>query len=424
MTLVSRSIGEGHVAAGTGRPGDVHRVGAGVPRRRSGITSRIHARPCDRREVRLYRRWRTSRRWAKRRDPRARLTTPAFRSRSDACSPVTDAFRGDHRRGAHLWSRARRTRDDRSSCTWRPAARVRHHHLAMVSDDDDIRAAAFDRIAVGQSAWRCERPRTRAHPGPPDQGSRPRPAADTHRPDPGEPACAGRARRARASPRSSTIAGARASRERAADATTSGRRMALARVDRKTPRIRGPPAMMANRLWQYHFGRGLAPHPQRLRPARPRADASGAARLAGRRRSSIGAWSLKAMHRLIMTSRTYRHELVPRAPVEALAADPDQRRLLWRFRHAASDGRRDPRLDSGRQRHAQSPDGRPRRLPTDARGDSRHRVAPRRGVGTLDRPIRPRGAACTSTSKRSLLTPLLDDASIWRTPMRRVRCGS
>ena len=47
--------------------------------------------------------------------------------------------------------------------------------------------------------------------------------------------------------------------------------------------------VMVNRIWQYHFGRGIVADAERLRHAGPAADAPGAARLAGHAGSSRAA---------------------------------------------------------------------------------------------------------------------------------------
>jgi hypothetical protein len=109
-------------------------------------------------------------------------------------------------------------------------------------------------------------------------------------------------------------------------ATSSGRRLALARWiasadNPMTARV------LANRLWQYHFGRGLVPtandfgalgipatHPELL-------DWLAAEVVAG-------GWRLKRMHRRIMTSATYR--MSSRAHTEGLERDPAND-LFWRF---------------------------------------------------------------------------------------------
>ncbi len=107
---------------------------------------------------------------------------------------------------------------------------------------------------------------------------------------------------------------------------SSGRRLALAKwiVDPGNPLTA---RVMANRLWQHHFGRGLVPstsdfghlgeqatHPELLDWLATRFVESG--------------WDMKAMHRLILHSRTYRLSSEPESG--NLEKDP-QNRHFWRF---------------------------------------------------------------------------------------------
>ena len=109
-------------------------------------------------------------------------------------------------------------------------------------------------------------------------------------------------------------------------ARSSGRRTVLAQwvTSRDNPLTA---RVMANRIWQYHFGRGIvrsssnfgyqgdAPtHPELLDW------------LAAEFRD--GGWGMKRMHRLVMTSSAYRMSSKPNP--EALAADP-RNDLMWRF---------------------------------------------------------------------------------------------
>ena len=91
--------------------------------------------------------------------------------------------------------------------------------------------------------------------------------------------------------------------------------------------------VMANRLWQYHFGRGLVRtasnfgvlgHP----PTHPELLDWLAAELANPDRKVGGAWSLKRMHRLIMLSRTYQQASTEHEASGKLDPGND---LLWRF---------------------------------------------------------------------------------------------
>jgi len=108
---------------------------------------------------------------------------------------------------------------------------------------------------------------------------------------------------------------------------TSGRRLALAKwiTSPENPRTA---RVMVNRLWQHHLGRGLCPtpsdfgylgegvtHPELLDW------------LAGEFIRT--GWSLKAMHRLILQSNTYRMSSRAEAPEDGLDAGNS---LMWRAR--------------------------------------------------------------------------------------------
>ena len=112
----------------------------------------------------------------------------------------------------------------------------------------------------------------------------------------------------------------------APDADESARRQALAgwiaHPDNPlTPRV------LANRLWHYHFGTGIVDTPNDFgymggRPTHPELLDFLAIKL------RENGWKLKAMHRLIMLSDTYRQSSQYRAE----AAEKDgASRLLWRF---------------------------------------------------------------------------------------------
>jgi hypothetical protein len=109
-------------------------------------------------------------------------------------------------------------------------------------------------------------------------------------------------------------------------ARTTGRRLALADWI-VSPDNRLTARVMANRVWQYHFGRGIVRSPndfglQGDRPTHPELLDWLACELVTR------GWRLKALHRLILLSRAYR--MSSRTNPEALAADPAND-LLWRF---------------------------------------------------------------------------------------------
>ena len=104
------------------------------------------------------------------------------------------------------------------------------------------------------------------------------------------------------------------------------RRLALATwlVDPRNPL---PARVMANRLWHYHFGTGIVDTPSDFgfmggRPTHPELLDWLA------RRFVDGGWRLKAMHRLLVTSQTYRQASAYR---ESAARVDGASRLLWRF---------------------------------------------------------------------------------------------
>jgi mono/diheme cytochrome c family protein len=92
--------------------------------------------------------------------------------------------------------------------------------------------------------------------------------------------------------------------------------------------------VIVNRLWQGHFGTGIVDTPSDLgrnggKPTHPELLDWLAAELVAPRHPIPGApWSLKRIHRLVVTSATYRQSSA--ADPEALAGDA-QARLLWRF---------------------------------------------------------------------------------------------
>ena len=123
---------------------------------------------------------------------------------------------------------------------------------------------------------------------------------------------------------------------------STGRRATLARW-LTSPENPLTPRVMVNRIWQYHFGKGLVATSSdfgRLgeSPSHPELLDWMAARFAGRarnnselgtRNSELTPWSFKSLHRLIVTSATYRQSAMnPNAEKQQLA-DPTNR-WLWR----------------------------------------------------------------------------------------------
>ncbi len=133
---------------------------------------------------------------------------------------------------------------------------------------------------------------------------------------------------------------------REAGSRSSGRRRALAEwitspANPLTARV------MANRLWQHHFGRGIVRSTSNFGtagnpPTHPELLDWLAVQLAD------GGWRLKSLHRLIVTSSTYR--MSSAANTQALAQDPEND-LLWRFdmRRLGAEEVRDSMLAASRQ---------------------------------------------------------------------------
>lgn len=100
---------------------------------------------------------------------------------------------------------------------------------------------------------------------------------------------------------------------------TTGRRTALAEwlVDQDNPLTA---RVMVNRIWQYHFGRGLVATPSDFgvraqKPAQPELLDWLAVEF------MESGWSIKHMHRLIMNTRSYRRTAIPSEA--AAAKDPE-----------------------------------------------------------------------------------------------------
>jgi hypothetical protein len=79
---------------------------------------------------------------------------------------------------------------------------------------------------------------------------------------------------------------------------------------------------MVNRLWQHHFGRGIVASPSDFGVQGDPPTHPDLLDWLAREFSETG-WSLKAMHRLMVTSATYRQS--SRSSLEALKADPDNK---------------------------------------------------------------------------------------------------
>jgi hypothetical protein len=110
------------------------------------------------------------------------------------------------------------------------------------------------------------------------------------------------------------------------DAEDRDRRLALAR-HLTSPDHPLTARVMVNRVWQHHFGTGIVATPSDFgRMGEPPSHPELLDWLAIE--FVRNGWSLKALHRLIVSSKTYRQASTPRS--DALAIDADSR-LLWRF---------------------------------------------------------------------------------------------
>src|SRR5205085_4639375 len=114
-------------------------------------------------------------------------------------------------------------------------------------------------------------------------------------------------------------------RQRPAGASDRARRLALARwlTDPANPL---PARVMVNRLWHYHFGRGIVATPSDFgahgaQPTHPELLDWLAAEFVE------SGWRLKHVHRLIVTSATYRQSA---AVSDGGLAKDAQSQLLWR----------------------------------------------------------------------------------------------
>jgi hypothetical protein len=110
------------------------------------------------------------------------------------------------------------------------------------------------------------------------------------------------------------------------DAAEGQRRLALAKwiTDDDNPLT---PRVLANRVWQHHFGTGIVDTPSDFgflgsKPTHPELLDYLASRLVG------NGWRLKPLHREILLSRTYQQSAAYR---EGAAKEDKDARLLWRF---------------------------------------------------------------------------------------------
>ena len=112
----------------------------------------------------------------------------------------------------------------------------------------------------------------------------------------------------------------------AADAPEAERRLKFAEwlADERNPL---PARVMANRVWHFHFGQGLVATPNDFgvsgtSPTHPELIDWLAVKFVE------SGWSVKALHRLIVNSATYRQSSAMKAKAAAIDAEAQ---LLWRF---------------------------------------------------------------------------------------------
>ena len=110
---------------------------------------------------------------------------------------------------------------------------------------------------------------------------------------------------------------------------STGRRAALANwlADARNPMTA---RVMANRVWHHHFGRGIAGTPNDLgslgeRPTHPELLDWLASELIS------SGWSLKHLHRLILTSSVYRQSSIGSTTNTTPPTSDPENKLLWRF---------------------------------------------------------------------------------------------
>ena len=168
--------------------------------------------------------------------------------------------------------------------------------------------------------------------------------------------------------------------------------------------------VMVNRIWQHHFGEGIVRTPSNFgklgeRPSHPELLDWLAVEFVER------GWSVKAMHRLMMTSEAY--QMASDDIAANVAIDPENRSVLAHAA-AAARGRNHPRQHPGRGRHARSharagPTSSPTSIPICSR--------PARGGTGRASPttIRRRGGAASTSSRSAASAIRCSKPSISRT---------
>ena len=112
--------------------------------------------------------------------------------------------------------------------------------------------------------------------------------------------------------------------------TPKNPRTRLGQLDSDPPDHPLTARVMVNRIWQYHFGRGIVATPNDFGRMGQRPSAIRNCSITWRIVSSTAAGAGSRLHRMILLSSTYRQS--SRSPMRASAVekDPDNR-LLWKF---------------------------------------------------------------------------------------------
>jgi hypothetical protein len=104
--------------------------------------------------------------------------------------------------------------------------------------------------------------------------------------------------------------------------------------------------VIVNRLWQHHFGRGLVATPNDFgtrgdRPTHPELLDWLATELVAPDRQEGGdakPWALKRLHKLMVTSQTYRQSSIPNSAIQTPQSKDPENHLLWRMNRRRLDG--------------------------------------------------------------------------------------
>jgi hypothetical protein len=182
---------------------------------------------------------------------------------------------------------------------------------------------------------------------------------------------------------------------------STGRRSALANwlADPQNPLT---PRVMVNRIWHYHFGRGIVGTPSDLgimgeRPSNPQ--------LLDYLASAFveNGWSIKKLHRLIMLSSTYQESSASQPA--AAAVDPDNK-LHWRYERHRAEGeviRDSMLLTSGKLNLKMGGSGVSPPLPPGAVAGGRYSAAP-----MATDPAQSNRRSVYIFAKRNMVYPMLD----------------